>query len=177
VSVAQKEGHHAIIIFAGFAVINLDRDLEKIHHALLIAQRCASAYTPGSIEVKRKTGGDGARKVAAKLGKKGFKVDLLFLFDPIGKPWHVGPGGTEGVSGNVLKAIDIYQETDTRGWSVGLFSFKLQGYKIKPGTNIEWIARDKYLRARAHDEIVKDRVNLLRLYSAVWSVLPFRYDP
>jgi len=38
--------------------MNLDRDLEKIHHALLIAQRCASTFTPGSIEVKRKTGGD-----------------------------------------------------------------------------------------------------------------------
>lgn len=38
--------------------MNLDRDLEKIHHALRVAQRCASAYTPGSIEVKRKTGGD-----------------------------------------------------------------------------------------------------------------------
>jgi myo-inositol-1(or 4)-monophosphatase len=38
--------------------MNLDRDLEKIHHALQVAQQCANAFSSGNIEVKRKTGGD-----------------------------------------------------------------------------------------------------------------------
>jgi myo-inositol-1(or 4)-monophosphatase len=49
--------------------MNLDRDLEKIHHALLAAQCCASAFTPGNIEVKRKTGGDPVTEVDLALDK------------------------------------------------------------------------------------------------------------
>jgi myo-inositol-1(or 4)-monophosphatase len=49
--------------------MNLDKDLEKIHRALLLAKQCVSAFTPASIAVKRKTGGDPVTEADLALDK------------------------------------------------------------------------------------------------------------
>jgi myo-inositol-1(or 4)-monophosphatase len=49
--------------------MNLDKDLEKIHRALLLAQKCASAFTAGNIEIKQKTGGDPVTQADLALDK------------------------------------------------------------------------------------------------------------
>ncbi len=66
--------------------------------------------------------GDAARKTALQLMDRGWfnernsthSVDLLLLFDPVGKPWHVGPFGFEDVPTNVRKALHYHQRWDPR---------------------------------------------------------------
>jgi hypothetical protein len=93
------------------------------------------------IIIGHSNGADGARKVAAALKNRTYKdtgkhyrVQLLVLFDPIGKPWHPGPNATEKVSSNVDEAIDYHQRAAT----FHVLGFLLQGYQIAPGTNVEW---------------------------------------
>ncbi len=78
-------------------------------------------------------GGDGAKEVAIQLDDADNTPDLLFLFDPIGKPWHVGPTGTVSVPSAIGSVINIYQRQDPFWFPV---SFVLQGYSVSPGTNI-----------------------------------------
>jgi RHS repeat-associated protein len=91
------------------------------------------------ILVGHSNGGDGARKVAKQLqqnlfNKRSYPVELLFLFDPIGKPWHPGAGRMMPVSSNVRKSVGVRQNVDsTFSWNFfGLFGFKMHGYSI-PG--------------------------------------------
>ncbi|MBX3403468.1 MAG: RHS repeat-associated core domain-containing protein [Phycisphaeraceae bacterium] len=87
--------------------------------------------------VGHSNGGDGARKIARHIQGRYPKaeVNLLFLIDPVGKPWHSW-NSTQEVSSNVNKAINYYQRQDTQ-W-VPLPGFRFWGYKISPGANDLW---------------------------------------
>ncbi|MEM8738338.1 MAG: hypothetical protein AAGG38_07665 [Planctomycetota bacterium] len=95
------------------------------------------------ILIGHSNGGDGALKVAKQLDQD---VDLLYLLDPVQKPWHLdgkGPQRTRSVSGNVLFAISIYQRDDKRYFGVGfgpLPGVLMQGYRLSNGRNVLWRA-------------------------------------
>jgi len=86
--------------------------------------------------------GDGARKTARQLNERGwFKerdshtVDLLFLLDPVAKPWwDHDPDRHYPVSGNVTQAVNWYQRTDT----LDIGGVRFPGYLISPGENLLW---------------------------------------
>ncbi len=92
--------------------------------------------------VGHSNGGDGARKTARQLNERGwFKerdahtVDLLFLLDPVAKPWwEHNRDRSFPVSGNVKQAVNWYQRTDP----LNIAGVEFQGYLISPGRNNLW---------------------------------------
>jgi len=111
--------------------------------------------------VGHSNGGDGARKTARQLNERGwFKerdshtVDLLFLLDPVAKPWwDHNPDRHYPVSGNVAQAVNWYQRTDT----LDIGGVRFQGYLISPGENNLWDWGDALINdASPHTTILQD---------------------
>lgn len=80
-------------------------------------------------------GGDAARKAAGYYTSNapGRSVELLFLFDAIGKPWH-SVDSLHNVSPHVHSAVAWYQRTDAQ---LPALPFWMRGYRFNaPGLNM-----------------------------------------
>ena len=120
-----------------------DADWDPFDNAEWWIQDLKEIY-PGArvIITGHSNGGDGARKVAAKLAHHSINVDLLFLFDMVPKPWEFGEPDprTKPVS-NAAVAIENYQRDDTLpARIIGIWPFQVYflGWRITGGSNIQF---------------------------------------